>query len=181
MQDNSDSKPPFWYCCSFALIHFFLQLPCVLLPCVWSRLICTLIFNLLGQMRYRWNRHHSYIVNIVFLNTKLNFFFFRFSSSLNTKGTALGTVRCFEGCTVVARKEKLHRLCKRESKLPGPKTLKGKFWPFVQVKRTEQFMVLYLDCCMRKNQASYNPVFFSPCKNNRFYFTCKPYTEKFCS
>ena len=26
------------------------------------------IFNLLGQMRYRWNRYHSYIVNIDFLN-----------------------------------------------------------------------------------------------------------------
>ena len=27
-----------------------------------------LISNFLRQMRYRWNRHHSYIVNIVFSN-----------------------------------------------------------------------------------------------------------------
>ena len=27
-----------------------------------------LIYNFLRQMRYPWNRHHSYIVNIVFLN-----------------------------------------------------------------------------------------------------------------
>ena len=36
--------------------------------------------------------------------------------------------------TVVARKENLDRVCKRESKLPGPKNPKGKFWPCVQVK-----------------------------------------------
>ena len=52
----------------FRADKFVLQLPCVLLQYVWSRRILILIFNLLGQMRYRWNRHHSYIVNIVFLN-----------------------------------------------------------------------------------------------------------------
>ena len=30
--------------------------------------ILIVISNFLRQMRYRWNRHHSYIVNIVFLN-----------------------------------------------------------------------------------------------------------------
>ena len=39
-------------------------------------------------MRYRWNRHHSYIVNIAFLNNlvqKQIFLYFAFSSSLGTK------------------------------------------------------------------------------------------------
>ena len=39
-----------------------------------------LISDFLRQMRYRWNRHHSYIMNIIFLNTifsaKINFFIF---------------------------------------------------------------------------------------------------------
>ena len=38
-----------------------------------------LIYNFLRQMRYRWNRHHSYIVNIVFYNNlvqKQTFFIF---------------------------------------------------------------------------------------------------------
>ena len=34
----------------------------------WSVSILFLISNFLRQMRYRRNRHHSYIVNIVFLN-----------------------------------------------------------------------------------------------------------------
>ena len=33
--------------------------------------ILILISNFLRQMRYRWNRHHSYIMNIVFLNNFL--------------------------------------------------------------------------------------------------------------
>ena len=66
------------------------------------------------------------------------FLFYGFSSSSNTRGTPLGTVRCCEGrTTVVARKENLDRVCKRESKLPGPKNPKGKFWPCVQVKCTD--------------------------------------------
>ena len=45
----------------------------------WSFSILILISNFLRQMRYHWNRHHSYIVNIVFLNNsvqKQTFFIF---------------------------------------------------------------------------------------------------------
>ena len=44
------------------------------------------IYNFLRQMRYRWNRHLSYIVNFVFLNNlvqKQTFLYF--AKSLLTK------------------------------------------------------------------------------------------------
>ena len=44
------------------------------------------------------------------LSTKVNFFFFGFSSFSNTMGTRLGTVRYCEGHRVVGRKENLDRL-----------------------------------------------------------------------
>ena len=62
------------------------------------------------------------------LSTRNVLLFPGFSSSSNTKGTPLGTVRCCEGrTTLVAWKQNLDRVCKRESKLPGPKNPKGKF------------------------------------------------------
>ena len=47
----------------------------------WSFSILNLISNFIRQMRYRWNRHHSYIVNIAFLNNlvqKQNFYILHF-------------------------------------------------------------------------------------------------------
>ena len=46
-------------------------------------------------MRYRWNRHHSYIVNIVFLNNlvqKQTFFIFCIFVFIRYKGSPLGRV-----------------------------------------------------------------------------------------
>ena len=72
-----------------------------------STSILILISNFLRQMRYRWNRHYSYIVNIVFLNNlvqKQTFLYFAFSSSLGTKARhwegSLSTVRTSRNATV---------------------------------------------------------------------------------
>ena len=46
-------------------------------------------------MRYRWNRHHSYIVNIVFVNNlvqKQTFFIFCIFVFIRYKGSPLGRV-----------------------------------------------------------------------------------------
>ena len=46
-------------------------------------------------MRYRWNRHHSYIVNIVFLNNlvqKQTFFILCIFVFVRYKGSPLGRV-----------------------------------------------------------------------------------------
>ena len=54
-----------------------------------------LISNFLRQMRYRWNCHHSYIVNIGFLNNlvqKQNFFIFCIFVFIRYKGSPLGRV-----------------------------------------------------------------------------------------
>ena len=57
--------------------------------------ILILISNFLRQMRYRWNCHHSYIVNIVFLNNlvqKQTFFIFCIFVFIRYKGSPLGRV-----------------------------------------------------------------------------------------
>ena len=52
-----------------------------------------LIYNFLRQMRYPWNRHHSYIVNIVFLNNvvqKQTFFILCIFVFIRYKGLPAG-------------------------------------------------------------------------------------------
>ena len=61
----------------------------------WSFSILILISNFLRQMRYRWNRHDSYIVNILFLNNLLQketFFIFCIFVFIRYKGSPLERV-----------------------------------------------------------------------------------------
>ena len=60
-----------------------------------------LIFNFSTQTRYRWNRYHSQIVNIVFLNYLVQnklFLYFAFPSLLGTKGSPLDRVSVDREC-----------------------------------------------------------------------------------
>ena len=162
----------FWVC--YRVLVFLIDLSrCSKKKFSFSILI--LISKFLRQMRYRWNRHHSYIVNIVFLNNLVQnqtFFMFCIFVFITYKDSSLGRIfldrlyksqrngttfltACasanlnFEGgwpcvqvecahTTVVARKENLDPVCKRGSKLPGPKNPKGKFWPCVEVQCTDR-------------------------------------------
>ena len=57
--------------------------------------ILILISKFLRHMRYYWNRHHSYILNIVFLNNlvqKQTFFIFCIFVFIRYKGSSLGRV-----------------------------------------------------------------------------------------
>ena len=66
--------------------------------------IPVLLYNFLRENRYRWNRHHLYIVNIVFLNNlvqKQTFFIFCVFVFIRYKGLPLGRVA-------------LDRLCKSQ-------------------------------------------------------------------
>ena len=57
--------------------------------------ILILISKFWRQMRYHWNRHHSYIVNIVFSNNlvqKQSFFIFCIFVFIRYKGSPLGRV-----------------------------------------------------------------------------------------
>ena len=69
-----------------------------------------LIYNFSRRMRYRWNRHHSYIVNIEFLNNlvlKQTFFIFCIFAFIKYKGLPAGKDLSWPFVQVATRRQDL--------------------------------------------------------------------------